>query len=88
MWASYRPTMSASATVPWVQGLSLEERNQMPEGTKIELVGSDTDEPPLAKVEFVTDAARLREREIFLRELAEARALLARNTLWRGRRPR
>jgi hypothetical protein len=36
----------------------------------------------------VDDAARLRQRAVFLRELAEARALLARTTPWRTRSAR
>lgn len=58
----------------------------MPEGAIAEPVGSGTDDPPTTPGgELVTDAARLRQRAVFLRELAEARALLARSTPWHGR---
>lgn len=57
----------------------------MPEGAIAEPVGSGTDDPPPAGGELVADAARLRQRAVFLRELAEARALLARSTPWHGR---
>lgn len=57
----------------------------MPEGAIVEPVGSGPDDPPAPSGEFVTDAARLRQRAVFLRELAEARALLARSTPWHGR---
>ncbi|TDD67010.1 hypothetical protein E1262_20535 [Jiangella aurantiaca] len=57
----------------------------MPEGAIAEPVGSGADDPPAPSGELVTDAARLRQRAVFLRELAEARALLARSTAWHGR---
>lgn len=57
----------------------------MPEGAIAEPVGSGADDPPTPGGELVTDVARLRQRAVFLRELAEARALLARSTPWHGR---
>ncbi|PZF83593.1 hypothetical protein C1I92_11665 [Jiangella anatolica] len=57
----------------------------MPEGAIAEPVGSGADEPTTPGGELVADAARLRQRAVFLRELAEARALLARSTPWHGR---
>jgi hypothetical protein len=56
----------------------------MPEGTVNEPTSSALDDP-LPPGQPVTDAARLRQRAVFLRELAEARALLARTTPWRTR---
>lgn len=55
----------------------------MPEGAVVEPTGSGADDPPCPAGELVTDTARLRQRAVFLRELAEARALLARTTPWR-----
>lgn len=57
----------------------------MPEGT----VGEPLESRPVDSLQHgelpVADAARLRQRAVFLRELAEARALLARTTPWRTR---
>ncbi|PSL05329.1 hypothetical protein CLV30_104195 [Haloactinopolyspora alba] len=51
----------------------------MPEGAIVEPAGSGTDDPPCPGGDYlVTDVARLRQRAVFLRELAQARALLAR----------
>jgi hypothetical protein len=68
-----------------VQGLRLKNGGQMPEGAITEPVGSGADDSPTPSGEFVTDISRLRQRAVFLRELAEARALLARSTPWHGR---
>ncbi|TDD97549.1 hypothetical protein [Jiangella asiatica] len=56
----------------------------MPEGAIAEPAGSGVDDPTCHNAELVTDIARLRQRAVFLRELAEARALLARPTTWRS----
>ncbi len=56
----------------------------MPEGAFAEPAGSGVDDPACHDAELVTDVARLRQRAVFLRELAEARALLARSTVWRS----
>ncbi|MBB5787477.1 hypothetical protein HD601_002052 [Jiangella mangrovi] len=62
----------------------------MPEGAIAEPAGSGADDSPTPSSptpsgELVTDVSRLRQRAVFLRELAEARALLARSTPWHGR---
>lgn len=56
----------------------------MPEGAIVEPMGSGADDPACQNGDLVTDIARLRQRAVFLRELAEARALLARTTPWRS----
>ena len=59
----------------------------MPVGSVNEPTGSSDD--PLSVADApVTDVARLRQRAVFLRELADARALLARTTPWRTRSSR
>lgn len=59
----------------------------MPEGTLNEPIDPGAADASLY-LEPVTDPARLRQRAVFLRELAEARALLARTTPWRTRTSR
>src|SRR5690606_2860704 len=82
-----RPGWSAGASVPWPCGVATGQGGKMPEGNVDEPAGSDVDDP-LHLDEPITDAARLRQRAVFLRELAEARALLARTTPWRTRSAR
>ncbi|WP_298325060.1 hypothetical protein [Haloactinopolyspora sp.] len=53
----------------------------MLEGTVVESAGSNADDPPYLGGELVADPARLRQRAVFLRELAQARALLARTSV-------
>lgn len=60
----------------------------MPEGTVAGPEGSESEIATPAVDGPVDDAARLRQRAVFLRELAEARALLARTTPWRTRSAR
>lgn len=53
----------------------------MPEGAAVaEPVDAGADDPPCAVGDLVTDPVRLRQRAVFLRELEEARAILARAT--------
>lgn len=59
----------------------------MPVGSVNEPTGSSDDPLSIAEVP-VPDMARLRQRAVFLRELADARALLARTTPWRTRSSR
>lgn len=59
----------------------------MSEGTVAGSEGPDA-EVAAPAMGVSADAARLRQRAVFLRELAQARAMLARTTPWRTRSAR